>query len=97
MMKVEELLQKKTGIKSADAAKIAAVIATKYQEALAKAGGDPAALDWSQLIDWIAAALTAIFPQWAPIIKIVAEILKQLLTLQVPDGAIKQLVDAKEE
>lgn len=41
----------------------------------------PTEFDWDQLIDWIAALLVGIFPQYETIIVMVATILKQLLDL----------------
>ena len=48
----------------------------------ANAEGLPEEVDWDVLIDWIAAIAIALFPQYEKWITIVAEILKQLLSMQ---------------
>lgn len=63
---------------------VEALKASLKRRSLIKSGAmerKPTEFDWDQLIDWIAALLVGIFPQYETIIVMVATILKQLLDL----------------
>jgi hypothetical protein len=61
---------------------VARAIQAEYATAIAEAGGSVEAVDWVKLLDWIATALATLMPEYAAIIRIVADLLKQILTLQ---------------